>query len=291
MDKQNIINKIKYITKNDAIKEWTKLTNFNLNNVSNETRIGNKIIDFFTFEQRLETKSKKGYSYWDFVSSTEYQNRKYIKSLIDYQHNKGIEYYTSMYSIFKLHFSSIGLFKPIRVMKLIDFFPVENIVDPFMGWGCRAIGSAAMGINSYTGIDTNMDLVDPYIKLGTFLKELGVKTKLTFMFKDCLDVDYSLLNYDCVMTSPPYYNIEIYNGMTKKTIQEWNFFYTQIFSITYKHLLVGGYFMINILTKIYIEVLIPLLGEATFILPLGKKNRIGIEDKSNEAIFIYKKLV
>ena len=60
------------------------------------------------------------------------------------------------------------------------------------------------------------------------------------MFKDALTVDYSKMDYDCVLTSPPYYNTEVYRGTNQakyKTKGDWNKkFYRQLFSKTHKHL-------------------------------------------------------
>jgi hypothetical protein len=37
-------------------------------------------------------------------------------------------------------------------------------------------------------------------------------TRVKLMFKSALDVDYSKLEYDMVLTSPPYYDIEVYRN-------------------------------------------------------------------------------
>ena len=52
------------------------------------------------------------------------------------------------------------------------------------------------------------------------LNKLGTNTKIKLMFKDALKVDYSKLDYDCVLTSPPYYNVEVYEGMKAKEDEE-----------------------------------------------------------------------
>ena len=217
MNKDEILNKIKKISYEQAILDLYKLTKFNTNKISNETRIGNKFIDYFTFKHRLETISKKGISYWDFVSSVDKQkNKKYLKRLFDYQEDKKIEYYTGLYSIFKLHCGSIGLFKPVRTKYLLEIFPSKNILDFTMGWGCRLVGACIKNVESYTGVDTNTNLLVPLTNMTKILKEKGSNTKVTLMFKDCQDVDYSKLTYDMVLTSPPYYNYEIYEYTEKK---------------------------------------------------------------------------
>ncbi len=57
--KKSITKKIKNITEDQAIKSYYNLKKRDLNTITNETRIGNVFVDYFTFEQRLETVSKK----------------------------------------------------------------------------------------------------------------------------------------------------------------------------------------------------------------------------------------
>jgi 16S rRNA G966 N2-methylase RsmD len=97
-------------------------------------------------------------------------------------------------------------------MDIYNRFKPTSILDFTMGWGGRLVGACAMDIPSYIGIDLNKNLIKPYEEMVKTLKELGTKTEIKLIFKDALKVDYSKLNYDCVFTSPPYYNIELYTG-------------------------------------------------------------------------------
>lgn len=268
--KDKIAKKIKNITEEEAIKDYEHLKEIDLKKVTNETRIGNKFVDYFTFRQRLETIGVKGFSYFDFIKDTEYHKKKYIKNLLDYQ--KGDDKEVALYRIFKLHAGSIGLFKPLTAMEIYKRFKPTSILDFTMGWGGRLVGACALDIPNYTGIDTNKSLKEPYKKMTKLLKQLGTNTKIKLMFKDALKVDYSKLNYDLVLTSPPYRNLEIYEGMKTKTDEEWNTeFYIPLFTKTYRHLKKGGYYILNIPKEIYENVCINLLGKANIKIPLKKK--------------------
>ena len=269
-EKKAIAKKLKNTTDEEAIKDYEHLKIMDLKKISNETRIGNKFVDHFTFLQRLETVGIKGMNYFDFVLNTEYHKKKYIKNLLDYQ--KGEDKYVALYRVFKLHCGSIGLFKPLTAMEIYSRFKPRSILDFCMGWAGRLVGAAALDVPNYIGIDLNKNLKEPYLKMVKQLKQLKTKTKIKLMFKDALKVDYSKLDYDMVLTSPPYYNTEIYEKMTARTEEEWEQdFYIPLFTETYEHLKKGGHYALNVPEKIYENVCIELFGQADIKIPLKKK--------------------
>jgi len=283
-EKAAIAKKIKNITEDEAVANYQKLKKIDLSKISNETRIGNKFVDCFTFLARLETVSKREVSYFDFIHDTKYHEKKYIQNLLNYQ--KGDDNHVALYRVFKLHCGSIGLFKPLNAMCIYKRFKPQSVLDFTMGWGCRLVGACAADVPSYTGIDINPSLKAPYERMVEVLKGITIKTKgknnpdttlqtnITLLFQDALTVDYSALDYDCVFTSPPYFNIEIYEGTTAKTEEAWvNEFYVPIFTKTYEHLKPGGHFILNVPANLYEMVCVPLLGTATTQIALKKKTR------------------
>jgi len=268
--KSAIAKKIKNITEGQAIKSYYNLKKRDLTTITAETRIGNVFVDYFTFEQRLETISKKGVSFFDFVLNTDYHTKPYIQKLLAYQGDT--DKHVALYRVFSLHCSAIGLFKPITAMEIYSRFKPTSILDPTMGWGGRLTGACILDVPNYIGIDLNTQLKQPYDKMTDMLvNKLGTKTKIQLLFQDALTVDYSLFDYDMVLTSPPYYNIEIYQGSTRKLYDEWNEFYKKLFFETYKHMKDGGYFCLNLNIEIYESVCIELLGDADIIITLKKK--------------------
>jgi hypothetical protein len=139
-----------------------------------------------------------------------------------------------------------------------------DILDPTMGWGGRLFSAAALGARSYTGIDLNKNLETGYDGIREFLSGEGCPTRVECFFTDAITFDYSQLEYNMVFTSPPYYNTEIYSGMTRlATKKKWNEeFYKPLFSNTMKHLSVGGVYCLNVPEEVYDNVCVPLLGEA-----------------------------
>lgn len=275
-----IAKQIRNITEKDAIKDFLKLFTIDLNNVTAETRIGNKFIYFFMLEEILNTKCYRGFNFYDFISMTDYHKKPYIQSVINYKRNKNstkdVSYIKKLFSVYSLHCGSISIFKPIRAIEIYERFKPKSVLDFTCGWGGRMIGAIVSRVENYVGIDLNHNLTNRYQKMIETLSTLPkkyFKTNVTLLFQDCLKVDYSQIKYDMVFTSPPYYNIELYNGTKERSVDEWNCFYREIFSKTYKYLSVDGWFILNINQQIYNEVCIELLGEAHIILPFLKKNR------------------
>ena len=302
-EKTVIAKKIKNISEDEAISNYRKLKKIDLTNISNETRIGNKFVDCFTFLARLNTVSKREVSYFDFIHDTKYHEKKYIQNLLNYQ--KGNDPHVALYRVFKLHCGSIGLFKPLNAMCIYERYKPQSVLDFTMGWGCRLVGACASDVPSYIGIDINPSLKEPYEKMVDVLKRIIIKTKgkknpniplktnITLLFQDALTVDYSKLDYDCVFTSPPYFNLEIYEGTTSKTEEAWiSEFYVPIFTKTYKYLKSGGHFILNIPAKLYESVCVPLLGSADTQIPLKKKTRpknCYTKNEYNEYIYVWNK--
>lgn len=290
-EKDRIAKKLKDVTESEAITDYEHLKQIDITKVTNETRVGNKFVDYFTFRNRLDTIGIKGFSYFDFIKDNEYHKKKYIKNLLDYQ--KGEDRHVALYRIFKLHAGSIGIFKPVTAMEIYSRFNPKSVLDFSMGWGGRLVGACALNISNYIGIDTNKNLREPYRRMCRLLKQLGTETNIKLMFKDALAVDYSVLEYDLVLTSPPYYNIEVYDGMKPRTEEEWDFeFYAPLFAETYKYLKRGGHYVLNIPKKVYENVCVELLGRANIKIPLKKKAhpKKNILDKDySEYLYVWNK--
>ena len=112
-------------------------------------------------------------------------------------------------------------------------------------------------------------------------------TDIELYFQDALTVDYSKLDYDLVLTSPPYYNIETYGGNKQKTKDEWNQnFYEPIFKKTFQHLKRGGYYCLNIPEEVYKTVALKILGKPFAKIPLPKAKRSS-DEKYNEFIYVW----
>jgi len=293
-EKKIICNTLNNHTSQDAlIVEYNKLERLScaqLKKLSAETRIGNRIVDHFTLGERLYTKVYKGQEKIDFY--TFWKNRAYFKKVPHIQ--KMLEFYKARNTdeirkhkyTFNLYFSSITIFRPVMAMELYCKISAKRILDFTMGWGGRLLGAHALNVESYIGIDSNVELKQPYHNMVAFLKEREKTTNIQLFFQDALTIDYSTLDYDTVFTSPPYYDYEVYRHLKQ---YDWkNEFYDPLIKMTWKYLKKNGHYCLNVPEEIYHSICVPILGKSHDKLVLKKRKRTK-NALYKEYIYIWKK--
>jgi hypothetical protein len=252
---------------------------------------GNKVVNKYTATERLNTVGVKGYSFYDvWFNKNKIKKEKFAKSLMKFYKNTNpnYPYIKVMYRLSNIYFSAVSIFKPLIAMDVYCKYQPKCVLDMTMGWGGRLVGACALNIPKYIGIDYNQNLKTPYAKLSRFLKKHST-TEIDLYFQDALSIDYSKFNYDLVLTSPPYYNIETYGGNKTKSKQDWDTnFYIPLFEKTYKHLANGGHYCVNIPEEVYENVALKVLGKPTEKIALAKSKR-SPNDVYKEYIYVWKK--
>ena len=116
-------------------------------------------------------------------------------------------------------------FRPTVMVGLIKHYRVKYILDFCSGWGDRLVGAMSqdISIKFYCGIDPNRQLHNAYKQMiKTFVPKSSVNKYL--MIRGCAEeVDFPvppnhLRKYDCVITSPPYYDLERYSEGESQSI-------------------------------------------------------------------------
>ena len=295
---QHIANQLQHISLNSITKEYFKLQTTSCaeaKKASNRIRLGNKIVDAFTFVERLHTKGHQNVSFYEFWENRKYyKQKKYIQKMLTFYENRDIDEIRKFKYIYNLYFSSITIFRPIMAMEIYCKVNATRVLDFTMGWGGRLVGACALGLEAYIGIDNNIHLREPYKKLCSFLEsetESDRKTTIDLRFTDALTVDYSKMDYDCVFTSPPYYDLETYGDSDDKVYaskEDWNKkFYAPLFTKTFHALKPGGSYCLNIPDYIYEAVCLPLFGRYSQKISLKKGERKLGERKNEYREFIY----
>lgn len=284
-EKKIISKEIYNYTYDDIIKDFLKLKDISCSKINLGSTIGNKIVNYYTAHERLNTIGRAGITFFEFYKNrNKFINKQYINKLLKYNLSHGKNNLQSWFDIFRLYKGSISIFKPIIAKNIYCMFKPKSILDFTMGWGGRMVGACSLDINNYIGIELNKNLIKPLTEMKKELNKYST-TNIDLIFNDCLKVDYSKLYYDLVLTSPPYYNIELYHGTNKRTIEIWNEqFYKPIFIKTYDGLQKGGIYCLNVPIDVYKNVCINVFGKYHKRIEMYKTKR---GDPNNEPVKEY----
>jgi len=294
-EKNIICKKIKNIDTIDVENEMNKLIEIGnkAHTISARSRIGNNVVDYFTFKQRLETKGKYNINFFEFIQNIEeFKEKKFIQTMFKYytevkNKNKTKNEYIVLKEIYNICISAINIMRPLNCMEIYIKYKAKRVLNFCAGWGGSAVASAALKLEAYYGIEINSDLKEPYDNLLAYLKT-KTKTYFDVYFCNAIDFDYGTIYYDTVFASPPYYFLEKYpnniNYNSKKDMNE--NFYKPLFTKTYNCLQPGGYYIINICKEVYVNVLKTIFGEAHESFPLKKAKR---QNNYTEMVYVWHK--
>lgn len=295
MNKAFIAGQIKNISYCDVDDEMNKLIEVGkmAHTMSSRSRIGNNVVDFFTFVQRLETKGKYDVNFFEFIEKIdEFKKKKFIQTMLNYYRdvknkNNTKNEYIVLKEVYNICISAINIMRPLNCMEIYTKYNAKRVLNFCAGWGGSTVAAAALNLEAHYGIEINSDLLQPYNNMTSYLQ-----TKCATVFDvricDAVAVDYSSMVYDTVFASPPYYFIEKYaNNMkyeTKKDMDER--FYRPLFAKTYNGLQSGGHYIINVCKEVFDNVLRGLLGEPFEAFPLKKSKR---QNDHTEMVYVWRK--
>jgi 16S rRNA G966 N2-methylase RsmD len=294
-EKIEIAKKIKDISFEDIEEEMSKLIEIgtNANIISERSKIGNNVVDYFTFLQRLETKGKYDVNYFEFLSNLDtFREKKFIQNMLKYykevkNKNNTKHEYKVLKEVYNICISAINIMRPLNCMEIYTRFNAKRVLNFCAGWGGSTVAAAALNLEAHYGVEINTELTIPYDNMITYLRTKS-NTEFNVYTCDAAKFDYSTIEYDTVFASPPYYFIEKYSNNTvykSKTDMD-ETFYKPVFSKSYLHLKKGGHFIINVCKEVYENVLKNLLGDAHIIFPLKKSKR---QNNYTEMVYVWSK--
>jgi hypothetical protein len=163
---------------------------------------------------------------------------------------------TDVFECFRANKGAVVFFKPITAKYLYTQFKATKVLDFTMGWGGRMLGAIATpSVVKYTGIDTNKNMEEVPPPQNNFLKQSH--TEIDLKWESCVDVDYSKIEYDFVLTSPPYLNLEMYEGM--KPFESDKTFYIDFLKKTLdaiiENIIRGGWVCLNVSPKMFADMM------------------------------------
>ena len=286
----------KLISTKELQKDLDNLRKFDASENRNNF-YGNPFLYHFQFKNLLNCRREKGNTIYDIWNDTEEQ-----KKLIENTRKRdrgGRTAAGNVYECFRINLGSIVMFKSTTAKYLYQKYKATHVLDPTAGWGGRMLGAWALDID-YTGIDTNTEMKPAYEGMMKFLdneQEFDSNlfetenSKLQMIWQSCLDVDFSKIPYDFVLTSPPYINLELYEHMTPW--QSDQAFYEQFFIPLWEkcmtHIKPGGVICFNISPKMYEDAVTWGLKECEDEEDLKQQLGQQMGKKKQDKIYIWKK--
>ena len=170
---------------------------------------GNPILYHYQLDNLCKVKTKKG-SFYDMMLDDDLREEWWVKINKYANGSRPNTPATRLFEIYRRCTGAVVFFKPTIAINMYHKYGATHVLDPCAGWGGRMLGAMAKGI-AYTGIDTNLNLRPSY---EAMMEQFGGRVKL--MWGDALEQDFTAIDYDMVLTSPPYWdtgNLEIYELM------------------------------------------------------------------------------
>ena len=173
----------------------------------------------------------------------------------------------NIFECYRINTGSIVMFKSVTAKYIYKKYGATKVLDPTAGWGGRMLGAWSLGID-YIGVDTNTAMKPAYDAMMDFLANKAGEfgnglftapntSRLEMLWESCLELDYSKLDYDFVLTSPPYLNMEIYESMPlwKSNQTFYEDFFIPLFNKCINNIKQGGKVCFNISPKMYSDAL------------------------------------
>jgi len=252
----------KLISNKELSKDLDNLRSFDSSQNRNNF-YGNPFLYHFQFKNLLNCKREKGKTIYEI-----YNDKEEWDKLIDSTRKRnrgGRTAAGNVFEAFRINLGSVVMFKATTAKYLYQKYNAKSVLDPTAGWGGRMLGAWALDID-YTGIDTNTEMKQAYDDMMEFLDKKNdfssdlfevEKPNLKMIWQSALDVDFSEIDYDMVLTSPPYVNLELYEHMEPWESNE--AFYKQFFIPLWQkcidNIKKGGVVCFNISPKMYEDAL------------------------------------
>jgi hypothetical protein len=290
----------KNITTRELSKDLNNLKAFKA--LANENNFsGNPFLYHFQFKNLLKCRRKDGKTIYD-ISQDPVAWTKLIEQT-KLRNRGGRTAAGHVFECFRINLGSVVMFKATTAKYLYKKYKAKSVLDPTAGWGGRMLGAWSLGID-YTGIDTNIEMMPAYELMIDFLNEetgfnnqlfaVDSGSALNMIWKSCLDVDFSSIDYDFVLTSPPYINLELYEHMTPWETDKafYEHFFIPLWKKCVDNIKKGGHVCFNISPKMYEDALkcglLPCHEEEDLLQQMGQKsNSLKKGKKKQDKIYIW----
>jgi len=239
-------------------KSVSDLNNFNksvnseiINNIIIANNVGNAFLNYYVLKDILNSTSRK-YNFINYWNTPELKKNIINRTLTNLQpktivFNSFIQSYGYMYN-------KVSNFPCNVARSIYNKYGGKNVLDFCSGFGGRLLGFWNSSCEKYVGIDPNKNI--NYVDILQKLKTTYSKNKEVKLYRKCAEeLDFKSFNtiFDCVFTSPPYFNLEVYTNDNNQCYNKYpqyndwlNKFLWVCLNKSIEVLKSGGYLIINI---------------------------------------------
>lgn len=185
-------------------KDWRNLCKWSAstNTINSTSRVGLKLCEhFFPNFYDIEMKNKSFSTLWkkENLEKVLRWNRKSHSTPYLSELKRGI--------YFCLGLTKNTMYRPQMAKLICDTYKAKIVLDPCAGWGGRMLGVVSSGAHYYA-FEPN---TQTFTNLNNLAHFLGIEKSVTLINDDALCLTkYDIPKVDLVLTSPPYYDLEIY---------------------------------------------------------------------------------
>lgn len=194
--------------------DWKRLIEFQSNNnfINSTSRLGMKLCEHF-FPNFYDIEDAKGNSFRKL-----WKNEELLQKVLRWNRKSHSTPYLSelkrgIYFCGGLPKST--MYRP-QMAKMITAGH-DVVLDPCAGWGGRMLGTVSNGAH-YIAFEPN---TETYSNLKNLAKFLEIESQVTLICDSALEMkSYNLPEVTCVLTSPPYFNLEVYTHEESQSIND-----------------------------------------------------------------------
>ena len=130
---------------------------------------------------------------------------------------------------------SVTIYSPIMTMSIIKELNCKTIFDPCIGWGGRMVGTVCNSnkelnkVYTYTGCEPCISTFNNLVKMKETLIKLDQNidcNHINLINKPVEEViilpEFANKEFDCCLTSPPYFDMEIYSDESTQSIAKFS---------------------------------------------------------------------
>lgn len=201
-------------TNTELLADWQKLLvwNANVSEIASTQRIGMKLCEHF-FPNFYDIEDKKGNSFKSLWTAKNLEkvlrwNRKSHSTPYLSELKRGI--------YFNFGLPKSTMYRPQTAKMVVSNLGGIKVFDPCAGWGGRMLGTIAAGAEHYYAFEPNTETYNGLLQLTEFL---GIQNKVSIYKDSALNMkQYGLRDIDVVLTSPPYFDLEVYSHEDTQSI-------------------------------------------------------------------------